>query len=73
MSKIEEIIDEEFYVWVAPDGNMQLSLLAPDYIMCEAIAKVFHKGGMGQSPHQMKLQGYTIQKVKITIVADLIN
>ncbi|KKN74629.1 hypothetical protein LCGC14_0388310 [marine sediment metagenome] len=66
--EIEQIVNEDFYVWVAPDGNMQLTLLAPDETTCEAVAKLFHKSGIGQSPHQMRLKGYDIKKVKVTIV-----
>jgi len=67
MAKFRPIIDEEFYVWVAPDGEMQLALLAPDLPSCTAIAKLWYTSGLGKSPHQMKLDGFTIQKVKISV------
>jgi hypothetical protein len=65
---IEPIIDEQFYVWVAPDGTMQLTLLAEDEPTCMAVAKLLHKSGFSKSPHEMRLRGFTIQPVKLTIV-----
>lgn len=67
---IEPIINEEFHVWVAPDGTIQLTLLAPDLPTCMAVAKLWHKKGLGKSPHEMKMSGFTIQKVRVTIVPD---
>ena len=66
--QFEPIIEEDFFVWVAPDGNMQLSLLAPDIPMCLAVARLFHTKGLAQSPHEMKLKGFRMEKVKVTIV-----
>lgn len=67
---IEPIINEEFYVWVAPDGTMQLTLMATDLPTCLAIAKLWHKAGLGKSPHEMRMNGFTIEKVRVTIVPD---
>ncbi len=67
-AKLQPILNEEFYVWVAPDGNMQLTLLAPDPVTCAAMAKLLSKTGFTKSPHEMKLNGFTMQKVKVTIV-----
>lgn len=65
---IEPIVNEEFFVWVAPDGSMQLSLIAPDYATCMAIAKLSHKYGMSQSVFEMRRKGFTIEKVKVNII-----
>lgn len=65
--KIEPIINEEFYALVAPDGSVQTTTLAPDEAMCMAVVKMLHKAGMGQSWHQLKLAGFTYQKVILTI------
>jgi hypothetical protein len=62
-----EIKEEEFYALVAPDGNVQVSSLAPDIIMCMAFCKMLYKAGMSKSPHEMKTKGFTYQKVKLTI------
>ncbi len=64
---IEPITNEEFYVWVAPDGSMQLSLLATEHTTCLAITKLFHENGIGQSAHEMREKGFTIEKVNVTI------
>lgn len=66
---MNEINNEELYVWIAPDGEIQFASLAPDPIIVEAFSKLLHKKGIGLSPHQMKLKGFTIEKVKVNIEA----
>lgn len=67
---IEPIINEEFYVLCAPDGSMQVSSLAPDLPTCMGFVKLLHKSGMGQSWHELKMKGFTYEKVKLTVIAD---
>ena len=67
---IEPIINEEFYCLAAPDGSLQLSSLAPDLPMCMGFVKLLHKSGMGMSWHELKLKGFTYEKVKVTVVSD---
>lgn len=64
---IEPIIEEDFYCLVAPDGNLQVSTLAPDLIWCMGAVKMLHKSGFGMSWHELKMKGFTYQKVKLTI------
>lgn len=72
MSKkfIEPIVDELFYAWVAPDGTIQFALMSTDIISCIAIANVFAKYGIGKSPDEMKKEGYTIEKIKVTAIPE---
>lgn len=62
--KTEAIYKQTFYVWCAPDGSMQLSLIGPDLPTCLAIPKVF--SGV-KSIKEMKSKGFYIQKVEVTI------
>lgn len=67
---IEPIVDEKFCVWVAPDGTPQLSTLAADAVMCVAFTNLLHSQGIGLSPHEMKLKGFSMERVRLTIVPD---
>lgn len=62
--KTAAIYKETFYVWCAPDGAMQLTLIGPDLPSCLAIPKVL-KGV--QSIKEMKSKGFYIQKIEVTI------
>jgi len=65
---MKAIIDKEFYVWIAPDGEIQLGFIAEDEASCHLLAKLFSRSGLGKSPHRMKQEGFTIQKVKLSIL-----
>lgn len=65
--KFEELIDEEMYTLVAPDGCMQLSTMAPDFPMCVAMCQMMAKAGMSQPLHELFEQGFTILPIKITV------
>lgn len=66
--QLEETIDEEFYVLVAPDGSWQAMTLAPDYASCVATIKMLHKAKMGQSYHELVMErGFDILPVRVTI------
>ena len=67
---IEPIIEEEFYCLTAADGSLQISSLAPDLPMCMGFVKLLHKSGMGMSWHELKMKGFTYEKVMLTVVAD---
>lgn len=64
---IEPIIEEEFYCLTASDGSLQLGSLSPDLPTCMGFVKLLHKSGMGQSWHELKMKGFTYEKVKVTI------
>lgn len=66
---LEPIIKEEFYAWVAPDGAIQLATLAAEPVMCLAYTRLLYEKRIGQSPHEMKLKGFKIQKVILTVEA----
>lgn len=68
--KIEPIIEENFYCLIASDGSLQISTLAPDLPMCMGYVKLLHKSGIGKSWHELKMNGFTCKKVKVTIVAE---
>lgn len=62
--RTEPIYKETFYVWCAPDGAMQLSLIGTDLASCLAIPKVLN--GV-QSVKELKAKGFYIQKVLVSI------
>jgi hypothetical protein len=66
---IQPINNQEFYALVAPDGNIQPSTLAEDEATCMGFLKLMHKAGMGMSWHELKIKGFTCQKVRVTITA----
>lgn len=68
--KIEELIEEEMYVLVAPDGSTQISTLAPDFAMCVAFTTMLGKEGISEPLHEMLEKGFTIMPVKVTIKAN---
>lgn len=68
--KIEEVKNESMYCLFAPDGTWQGMTLAPDLPTCMAVIKMLHKSKMGKSLHELKLKGYEILPIKITIVQD---
>lgn len=61
------IANEDFYCLVATDGTPQLTTLASDLAMSVAFTKLMHKAGMGESFHQLKMKGFTYQKVTLTL------
>lgn len=61
------ILNETYYAWIAPDGEVQIATIAIDPVMCLAFTRLLHKAKMGQSPHEMKLKGFSIQPVNLTI------
>lgn len=68
--ELAELVNEEMYVLVAPDGNPQVGTLAPDLATCVAVVKMQHKAGLGQSYHElMVVKGFKILPVKVTLVA----
>ena len=71
---IDQIIEEEFYCLTATDGSIQVSSLAPDLPMCMAMVKLMHSAGIGESLHKLKIDGFTFEKVILTItVPERIN
>ena len=63
---ITPIVQEEFFVWVAPDGSIELPLIAPVYSDCLAMPNRF-SDKVYPSAMDLRLNGYSIKKVKVTI------
>ena len=59
--------EEEMYVLVAPDGNAQISTLAPEYAMCFAFCQLLAQKGIGEHPAKLFRQGFQIVTVKVSI------
>lgn len=70
MKPFKDIQYRPFYVWVAPDGNLQLATLAESKRMCLAVTRVFHVHGVGVSEETMKAKGFRIEKVYLTVTID---
>lgn len=68
--RVEPIVNEIFYAWVAPDGTIQLTLIGIDIPTCLALAKLWHKKGLGQSIHELKQKGFTIENINVTMIAE---
>lgn len=65
--KIQPIINEDFYCLIAPDGVFQPSTLTADMPTCIAFIRLLHKTGMGESWHSLKMKGFKVEKVSVTI------
>lgn len=68
---IEPIINGEFYALIDPNGVIQTMTIADTEATSMAIVKMMHKAGWGTSWHELKMKGYTYQKVRVTIVHEL--
>jgi hypothetical protein len=66
--KLDELKEEEMYLFLAPDGSCQLATLARDFAMCMGIAELMALHGLGKSPSEMFDQGFEIIPVKVTVV-----
>lgn len=60
------VVDETLYVWVAPDGNIQLCLNGPSLQDCIDIACLFTGS---KTPKELIDNGFTMRKVKVNIEA----
>ena len=66
---MQEFINEEMYVLVAPDGIWQAMTLAPDFASCVAQIKMLHKAKLAESFHELVMvKGFEILPVKVTIM-----
>lgn len=65
--EIQPIINEDFCALIAPDGTIQPSSIAEDESTCLGFLKLMHKAGMGMSWHELKMKGFTIQPINLTI------
>ncbi|OSZ79301.1 hypothetical protein CAP35_13895 [Chitinophagaceae bacterium IBVUCB1] len=68
--KLNEIKEESFYAFVAPDGSWQAATTAPDFQTCIAITEVLSRSGICKNPAEMFSDGFAILPVKITVVQD---
>lgn len=66
---IKEIIDEEFYAVIAPDGEIQYNLIGEELEMLRAFNQLLYKKGVSRSLNELIAQGFGIAKVKVTIKA----
>ena len=65
--KVDEILDGEFYTWVAPDGSIQPAFLAEDIETAIAMAQMFSTTGLSLTPVEMWDKGFEVRKVFLTI------
>ena len=68
--EMENVISEEMYVLVAPDGAWQPMTLAHDFPTCMAQIKLLHKSGMSKSAHELMLKGFEVLPVRVTAIQD---
>lgn len=64
---VEPILNEVFFTWIAPDGGIQIGMTAPDAATCVAYAKLLSTKKLSQSPYELRMKGFFMQKVKVTI------
>lgn len=65
--KLDELVNEEMFCFVAPDGSPQIMLLAPDFPTCIGLAELMAQRGLGEPAAELFRQGYSILPVKVTI------
>lgn len=58
---------EPMYCLFSPDGEWQALSLAPDYAHCIAAIRLMHKAKMGRSFHELKLKGFKVLPVMVSI------
>ena len=68
--KIIAMNNEEFYMLIAPDGEVQPAVMGETIPDCLGFIKLMHHSRIGQSWHELKMKGFTIEKVKVTITAN---
>jgi len=66
--KMDNLKNEEMYVLCAPDGSVQLTTLAPEFVMCIGMAELLASKGISKPVTEMFEAGYEILPVKVTIV-----
>lgn len=64
----EDVINEEMYVLVAPDGSWQAMTLASDFPTCVGVIKMLHKKGLSKSFHELLMKGFKVLPVLVTMV-----
>lgn len=62
-----ELLNEEMYCLIAPDGTPQTMFLAPDVPSCIGLMRLLHKHGVSESFHVLNLKGFKILPVSVTI------
>lgn len=65
--KLEPVVDEEMFCFVAPDGFAQMGTLAPDFATCIAMVEFMASVGMSKPAGQLFLEGFTILPVLVTL------
>jgi hypothetical protein len=65
--KMDNLIEEEMYCFVAADGAPQLASLAPDFEMSIAFMELLASKGISVSVAKLFELGWTVMPVKVTI------
>jgi len=65
--KVENITKQKMFVLVAPDGSIQITTLTTSYEECIAYVRLLHHYKMGKSLHELKLKGFVIAPVEVSI------
>lgn len=68
--KLEELKEETYCVFVAPDGYPQLMTIATDFKTCLAMTQMLAEKGVSEHPAILFKKGYQILPVKVTLVQD---
>lgn len=69
MIPIREMINEPLYAWIAPDGEVQLTLIGPDPMSVMAMTDVLASQTVGKNSNALKEKGYEIQPILLTITS----
>lgn len=65
--QVENIEKQQMYALIAPDGSIQIPTLNYSYEECVAYVRLLHHYKMGQSLHELKLKGFVIAAVEVSI------
>lgn len=64
---IEPMTKEPFVCWIAPDGSIQMNLIAPALPELLGMTKVLHRAGVGQSASELRRKGFFIANCEFTL------
>jgi len=65
---MDNLVEQEMCVLVAPDGSPQPMTLGADFASCVATVRLMHKANLGRSLHELLYKGFKILPVKVTII-----
>lgn len=64
---MQEINNEPFVAWVAPDGTVQLPTIAPNHDFCIGYTNMMAAKGLGKSYSEMRKEGFSIMPILLTV------